>query len=354
MAATAGPASHAFPAAAAAPPPEPALLDHAIRRALAAGRGRVVLRVEEPAPHRRRVARALLQEGALAAGGQVLDGPRDDLLLVGAEAGRAARLRSLLERLVGPAATLIWSLDHDAEALRAYAAGGAPAAPRPPATGPDLAALDGFLAGLPLPPFIRRSAGIAAGEEPEAAPRFLRLEPDRARLAAALGPLGADADLLDHAAQELSTRLLATLARPEEARALFGRARPARLHLPLPAGFRTPQGPPTPPGALVATLPLAAAADPASLAARQAALAAAGIALELDGLDAAALRLLDPAALPPVLLRLHWSPDLAAPEARDALAALDPARCVLAGAATPEARRFAAGRGIAQLEGALP
>jgi hypothetical protein len=104
----------------------------------------------------------------------------------------------------------------------------------------------------------------------------------------------------------------------------------------------------------VATLPLAAAADPAALEARRARLEAAGITLELDGLDAAGLALLDPRALPPALLRLRWSAALAAPTARAALAALDPARIVLARAEGAEARGFAAALGIAQLEGVSP
>ncbi|WP_137180229.1 hypothetical protein [Roseomonas sp. AR75] len=334
-----------------APPPE-SWPDDPLGRALRLGvgkPGRVVLRIEEAAPHRRKVARALLQEGALAAGGQVLDGRRGDLLLVGAEAGRAARLRHLLERLVGPAGTLIWSLEHDAAALAAYAAGGPPALPRPAQHGPGLAALDAHLAGLALPDFIRRSGGTAIGA---AAPRFLRLEPDRARIAEALGPLGGDTDLLDHASRHFAARLLAALARAEEARPLLGAGGPARLHLPLPPAL--PSGASAPPGVLVATMPLAEAGDPTGLEARRARLAASGIALELDGLDAAALAVLDPAALPGALLRLHWSPDLAAPAPRAALAALDPARLVLADATTAEARHFAAELGIAQLEGAAP
>jgi hypothetical protein len=323
----------------------------ALRRLLGTP-GRVVLRVEEAAPHRRKVARALLQEGALAAGGQVLDGPRGDLLLVGAEAGRAERLRGLLERLVGPAGMIAWSLEHDARALLDYAAGAPAALPCPAPAGPSLAELDSHLAGLDLGAFILRTEGANPGGRP--APRFLRLEPDRARLAGAMGPLAGDADLLDHAARHFAARLLAMLASPADARALLGGGRPARLHLPLAADLPARAGAPVPPGTLVATLPLAAAADPAALEGRRARLDAAGIGLELDGLDAAGLALLDPRVLPPALLRLFWSAALAAPPARAALAALDPARIVLAGAEGAEARGFAAALGIAQLEGAAP
>jgi hypothetical protein len=332
----------AFAAAAAAPPPPAVGLGQALRRALREARGRVVLRVEEAAPHRRRVARALLQEGALAAGGQVLDGPGGDLLLIGAEADRAARLRALLERLVGPAGTLIWSLERDAASLLAYAAGGRADPPRALAPGPGLAALDAHLDRLGLADHISRTAGWPVAHE-AARPAFLRLEPDRARLAAALGALGGDADLLDHAARRLATRLLAALADPAEARALIGPTRAPRLHLPLPAAM--PRMRDAAPGTLVGTLPLAT--DPAALRVSRDALAAAGIGLELDGLDADTLGLIEPAALPPVLLRLRWSPGLRG------LHGLDPARVALAGAGMA-ARDFARAVGIPLVETAAP
>jgi hypothetical protein len=330
----------------AGPPPVPPrraageALGRALRRALQEGPGRVVLRVEEPAPHRRRVARALLQEGALAAGGQVLDGPEGDLLLVGAETGRAERLRALLDRLVGPAGTLTWSLERDAQALLAYAAGQA-AAPQPAPDGPPLAALDAALDSLPLAGLVLRRQGLRVTAD-GLRPAFLRLEPARAEIAARLGPLGADPDLLDHAARRIAARLPGALADPRQARGLLGEARPARLHLPLPSGLGAAGA--LPPGMLVASLPLPEAAEPGALAARQAALAAAGIGLELDGLDAAALELVEASALPGDLLRLHWSPALRAP---GALRGLDPGRLVLAGAPAPEA---AAALGIGLVE----
>jgi hypothetical protein len=306
-----------------------------------------VLRVEEPAPHRRRVARALLQEGALAAGGQVLDGPGGDLLLVGAEAGRAARLRALLERLVGPAGTLVWSLDRDGAALLDYASGHGAVAPSATPEGPALAGLDAFLDALPLARAVRRVQGMAIGDGGLPRPAFLRLEPSRAEIAAAMGALGSDPDLLDHAARRLAARLLGALADPAEARALLGPGRPARLHLPLPAG--TPLGAAAP-SRLVATLSLTEAAEPDVLAARLAGLAAAGIAAELDGLDAGALDLLEIAALPPTLLRLHWSPAMAGPGPRAALRRIDPARLVLAGGGGEAALHFALALGIGLVE----
>jgi hypothetical protein len=331
------PGTHSVNAFVTTPPPMAGVI-HALRRALREARGRVVLRVEEHAPHRRRVARALLQEGALAAGGQVLDGPGGDLLLVGAEAQRATRLRALLERLVGPAGTLIWSLEHDGAALLAYAAGGPAEAPLTTAPGPRLAALDAHLDALDLPPLLRRSAGWRVAAETDR-PAFLRIEPDRARVAAALGALGADADVMEHAARRLAQRMLNAFARPDDARALIGPLRAPRLHLPMPAAM--PPLADAPAGALVGTVPLHA--DPATLEDRRAALAAAGIALELDGLDADTLTLIEPAALPPAMVRLHWSPVL------PGLRGLDPSRVVLAGASLA-ARDFARAHGVALIE----
>jgi hypothetical protein len=145
-----------------APPGSPASpqpLGGALQRALREPRGRVVLRVEDAAPHLRKLARAALQEGALAAGGQVMDGPGGEVWLVGAEAARAARLLELLERLIAPAAAHILSLERDAARLLAYAAGSAAPPARPIAEGPDLAGLDDVLTALPLPTVLRRLQG---------------------------------------------------------------------------------------------------------------------------------------------------------------------------------------------------
>ena len=337
-----------------APEQDPGL-STALRRATRDGRGRVVLRVEDAAPHRRKVARALLQEGALAAGGQVLDGPGGDLLLVGAEPGRAARLRELVERLVGPAHTQILCLQRDAAALLAYASGGPAPVPRLPDEGPGLAGLDAFLDAMPLNAGVRRLQGwpVAGGTPPGSLrpgflrPAFLRIEPDRARLRLALGPLGEDADLLDHAARRLTTRLLGALADPAEARALLGTPPPPRLHLPLPAGLlQDAAANAIPPGLLTVTLPLAAAADPEALAHRRAGLAASGIGLEIEGVDATALALLDGAALGADLIRLRWSPALAEPWAEAALHRLGLKRIVVTEASDEAASRL----GVALME----
>ncbi|MGX9962269.1 hypothetical protein ACVFYP_03040 [Roseomonas sp. F4] len=333
-----------------APAPLLAVMREAIRHAS----GRVVLRVPAMAPHRRRVARALLQEGALAAGGVVVEGAQEDLLLIGAEAGRATRLRGLLDQLLGGAVTIAWSLERDAAVLLDYAAGAeagiAAAAGRPP----DLAGLDVWLRGLPLVHVARRAIGMRLDPSGTAArPALLRLWIDRRALAGLLGDLGTDGDLLEHAARNLASRLLIAISDPLQRRDLMGNSLPGRLHLPVPpapVGGRT-DGEDGGRGALVATLGLEAAADPTALAARRASLAAQGWALEIEGLDAAALRLLAIETLPADWLRLTWSPALAAPAIMQTLRRVDPARLILSGAEDAAALGWAARLGVTLVEG---
>lgn len=283
---------------------------------------RVTLRLGAATPERRKVARALLAEAAQAAGGRIEEAA-EALLLVGAEPGRARRLRDLFDRILGEAAIVSGRRE-----------------PPPSPAAPALPALDEWLRDLdPLLVARRRRGWRLAGEG--ARPAFLRLEVARDDLARLLGPLGADADLLDHAQSRMASRLLAALAEAPSRRALLGEGPVGRLHLRFPEdpNAATPQG-------LVVSVPLAAAADPQALATRRAALAACGGALEIEGLDAAALALLDAAALPADLLRLAWSPSLAAVP----LEGVDPARLVLAGADPPEAREWARRRGITLVE----
>ncbi|MGG5811084.1 hypothetical protein [Falsiroseomonas sp. CW058] len=305
-----------------------------MREGFATPAPRATLRLAAATPERRRVAHALLAEAARGAGGHVEEAA-GEVCLVGAEAGRAGRLRDLLDRLLGGAVLTPWP----APPL-------APATPAPPA---NLAALDPWLDALDPLLVARRRRGWRLDAQGGAVPGFLRLDVARDVLAGLLGTYGADADLLDHAQRRMEARLLAALAEARLRQALLGAGPVRRLHLKLPAesGAALPQG-------LVVTVPLAAAADPVTLAARRAALAAAGCSLEMEGLDAEALTLVEPAALPMDLLRLAWSPALAADGPRRALAGVDPARLVLAGADGTEARDWARRQGIVQIESETP
>src|SRR5262249_44410971 len=111
---------------------------------------------------------------------------------------------------------------------------------------------------------------------------------------------------------------------------------------------------PPPAAGAIALLPLAAAADPPDLATRTQALLAAGWdAVGLDGLEAALLPLIDPAALPgdgPVLLR--WSPGLTEGAAMQALRGhADPTRLVLTGCTGAEALGWGLDIGLRRFAG---
>ncbi len=334
----------------------------AIRHVLAAAAGRVTLRLAPAGPltgtaHRRRATMALLQDAALAGGGQVFETAAGDLLLLATAAPAAERAAALLARLSAEAAPETWTLPADNALLLAWAetARLSPPMPRGPAApAPGPAGLDALLDALPLHRVVRRQAILwhAAGAAPALAAR--RLVVCRAALRAVLGALAPDPDLLRHAEDRIAARLSGDrtavhssgdwiAARSSGPRPAAGQgpvglaADPAALLLvPLPLhgwpepthGHRPEHGPPpadrdapglvsrtgSRPGpslGLIGVLPLAAAADPAALAQRRAALAAAGWGLALSGLDAAALRLVTPALLAADLLLLRWSPALA-------------------------------------------
>lgn len=330
------------------PPPQ---LLAVMRDALRLPAGRVVLRVRDLPVHRRRVARALLQEGALAAGGTVLDGPGGDLLLVGAETARAERLLVLLDRLLAGAQTGLWSLERDAPALRDYAAGrdelGEPLAAD---TGPDLAGLDEWLRTVPLAGVVARHMGYRLGA---AAPRpaFLRLDVARDALARQMGVLGRDPDLVEHAARAVAARLLRAVGDPAQLRSLIGDRLPGPLHLPVPpAALTGREGGARGGSMLVATVGLEEAADPRALAARRDALAGLGWTLEVDGLTAESLMLLAPEALPADLLRLHWSEGVLAPACYAALRRLDPAMLTLSGVRDADGLAWAHSLGVTRIE----
>jgi len=330
--------------------PVPPLLA-AARRLLAEAAGRVALYLPPGgpltgAPHRRRVARLLLQEAALSGGGEVLETAAGELLLLGTAGPVAARTAAVLARLAGDAAGPdIWRFPADAERLLAWAGAAClppPAPPVPDLTAPALPGLEAMLEALPLDRVLRRRAILhhTPGAPPLLAARRLLLS--RSALAAGLGPLAGDADLLRHAEDRLAASLATRLPGKEQD------PPDGPLLLPLPLG--SPPVPAPRPG-LVGVLPLAAAAHPAALAATRAALAQAGWGLALAGLDAAALRLVAPAGLAADLLLLRWSPAMAERAAAAALRGLPPARLVLTGCDGPEALDWGRSQGITHFAG---
>ncbi|MFC7476295.1 hypothetical protein ACFQS7_18155 [Dankookia sp. GCM10030260] len=311
----------------------------AVLAALPGARGRAALLLPPRdrfglGPARWRMAEAILQDAAATGGGTLLRSAGGGSLLLGASTSAALRAAAALGTLGGdPHPLPVWRLPRDADAVLAWAAGQwpAPVAPSPPAAPspglPPLSGLHQVLDGIPAAAALRAESLVTAQT---AAIRGTRLRLDRAAIAAALGPLAADPDLLAHAEERMAARLLPGLA--AWARDLPGlRLIPvARDRLPLPAAL---------PGA-VAVLPLALAADPGFPELRRR-LAERHWALALEGLEAATLGLLDPRRLPADLLLLRWSPGLPAD-----LAGLDPAKLLLVGARDPAALEFARAAGL--------
>ncbi len=319
----------------------------AARRAVGAGpAGRVALRLAgaPAAAHRRRVLKVLLQDAAQTGGGQVFETTTGDMLLLGTQASAAARAAVALGLLAGgaPLRQETWLLPQDAPQLLAWveAAILLPAT-APPAPAPGIAGLDALLAGLAPEVVLRRRSILRLGAEMALPGRLLELS--RPALAAELGALAQDPDLRRHAEDALIRQLLPRLAAP-------GPLRPqGTLLLPVPLDLLPL---PVPRPGLVAVLPLVAAADPDALAERRASLAELGWGLAVAGLDAAALRLVTPEAIPADWLLLEWSPALAevlaeAPGFGPAVAS----RCLLVGCTGPEAMAWGRAQGISRFVG---
>jgi len=340
-------------------PVTPAPLAPVLRRMLPGGLGRAALcvapggRLDGP-PQRRRMARTLLQEVAEQGGGQVFETLDGGLLLFGGTARATLRAAQLLGRLAGTPPPLPWLLPRDAAMLMTWAETAMLAPPAAPAglapATPGLAGLDARLEALAPEKLLRSRKLRRPTTEPEPATAGLRLRICRRGLAAELGTLAADPDLLRHAEDRLAARLLPALA-------AWAREFSGLWLLPLPRG-----GPQMPAGAdpsaalptgrpgLFGVLPFAALAD-ASFAAGRQAMARRGWGLALEGPPPAALPLLDLGTLPAELLLLRWHPALTERAAMAALRRINPARLLLTAADGAEAVEFAARLGFAALSG---
>lgn len=336
------------PADAAPGPPPPGA--EAIRRALRGPPGRVALRLAPPADAaRRRVAIALLQEAGAPRGGAVLEAADGALLLTEAAPAEAMRAEAVLARLLGTAPERL-ALP---EGLAALGAGFAPPVPPPPP--PPAAGIEALADAAPLPALVRREPvlHIAPGAPRRLALLRLRLAP--AALAPHLGAAAADEDLARHARERLRARLLAELPDATRREELLGLAPPVPLLIDLPASLlpAPPDGEAAEaeaPPALLAVLPRREALRE-DLPARRPALRRAGWGIALRGLDAAALALLAPEALPADLLLLDWSAELAGRAATGALRRADPARLALMGCDGPAALEWGLALGITRYAG---
>ena len=349
------------------PPVPPASLLQAVRHAGRAPAGAVALRVRvtagpEAAP---RLVRQVLEDAARGGGVHLL-GPAD-FLLVEATPGAAREARGAIAALL-PGAALpeftLWTLPGDAPALLALAAEATVAAPAVPAAPVPLRGLDALADGLALGAVLRRNAVLALGAPGQMTAGPVRLGLRQDALRAALGPPGADHDLLRHARDRLARRLLATLADDAGRRGLLGPAPPRRLIVEVAPDALPLRGPApdalaevapiTVAPALFAALPLSAAADPDLLARRRGALEAHGWGLALRNVTAALLTAVAIETLDADLLLLRWSPELAGRGPAAAIRRLDPARLLLLGADEEEALRWGIGQGIRLFGGAHP
>ena len=213
---------------------------------------------------------------------------------------------------------------------------------------------------IPLAQVVRRSAILAASGPQAIGMGPLRIGVQRRALDAALGPLGADADLARHARDRMSRRLLSALAQDEPRRALLGGEVPRGLLVELAPGA-LPEATeeavldqPLAEPAMIAALPVTEAADPERLAQRRAALASHGWGLALRGLTAETLGLLAPERLQADLLLLRYGAALAARGPAAALRRVDPARLVLIGCEDEESLRWGLSLGIRRFGGTHP
>ena len=193
----------------------------------------------------------------------------------------------------------------------------------------DLAAMERGLAGADLSSFLRQRPVCRLGPadaEPALAWREWRVA--LPELSATLAPPGSDPAraspwLLRRLRRSLDRRLLAALARPEQAAALGAAAlclSPASLGTPEFARFAEALGPAGRAAVAVGTRAEDVLADPAGFAAARDACRARGFRTALAEAEPAVLRLLPPLRLGLDLLHLRWSPDLPAAVAAAGLA----------------------------------
>jgi hypothetical protein len=323
--------------------------------------------------HHRRLLREALEPALRPVRSRLFELPNGDLVAVAPPGGRHLRdAEAVLAILLGEEAAeaplhAVLDLPRDAAALLAAVEDslGPPPVPRPrPAPGSgftpaDLAALEAALRGTGLARFLRRHPVCRlarAGEGPREGPVLeweewrLAWPELRAEMAPALDP-GAAPWLARRLRRLLDRRLLAELARPEEARqrgplglslaaASLGEAAFLRLDALLDAATRA---------ATVLALPAEdALAAPEDFAfARDFALAR-GYRLALDLPGPELLAACPPDRMGVALLRLPWSPGLAA-----LAPALPPGRVVLTGADRAAAIGWGWEAGVTLFEGRL-
>lgn len=300
----------------------------------------------------RTILRALLGDIASRGGGEMFEPADGSLLLVAGDSIAIVHIADRLDAIGGLPAVERRRLPEEQVAVLDWAVSdgsgsgsGSAAAPPPiaqPAAIADPAPLDAKLAaGSPTRLLRQRPIVRLSGTTPRRVAVRVGLCPKS--LAIALGELAADPDLAAEAGERLAGWVL---AHPEAAATGIDPALPAILPLP-------PTGEPLSPGLgrWIGLLPTAAAADADACRARRAALASRGWGLAIGPIDAAAVRLIVPAALGADLLLLRWSAALTAPDIVATLRTLDPRPLVLGGCDGADAIAWGRGIGIARFAG---
>lgn len=399
------------------------LLVEAVRRAVRYPEQRMALvlhlsRLAPPAPraHHRRIARAILEDTARSHEGQVFAVGNGDMVLLCREgdAGRAGERRAgepaarglalpdpaalpatlgQLLRIDAPDAarlTTVWQLQHEPEAVAAYAAARAgeraaaqafdASAPGEAAQTAMVDAIGGLLGGAALSDVMQRQTGVVVARSdtrqadggPLLRPLYREVTFSIAALEAkieAAGQATADPFLFRHLARRLDARMLAQLhdaiggGGPLDPVGAGGLAPRTHIHLTLQGilsdGFARAaercRSLGAPLGVEVALVE--ACGDAARFGQARRRLAGFGATLVLGGVSHLALLLARPWALQPDMVKLDWSPRLGALPADDlmllsgALDEIGPHRLVLGRADTEAALRWGLSQGIRRFQG---
>ncbi len=323
------------------------------------------MHVPGPRPHHRRVAAALLDGVVRAHGGQVFLCPNGDLVMMtdGAAATALIPTLSRLFRAEAPGMDrllALWSLPGDEAAVRAYISAVATELPMPkdaPVPLGAMAAAEAVLMSVPLADLMRRQTAVritGGGVVPLFQELMVPLAVLEAQAGAALPGMD-DPFLSRHLAARLDRRVLDAVNRLPAGAALH-------LNLTLPGASSAvfqevaaamPRG-----GALGVELQfMEAVSDLPQFHAAAARLRLAGAALVLDGIDHAALLLARPEAFAPDLLKLDWSPRMAALPTREGrqlaavIAGFGPERIVLHRAETEAAVAWGLQHGVSRFQG---
>ncbi len=369
------------------PAPEPGhaggLLQQAVDRQLRLGfeRSMLVLHLSQllapaPHPHHRRVARLVLDDAAQLYGGQVFPHANGDLVLLGETAGITGLIETLtrLFRVDAPAngrLLSLWTLPADADAVLAYA-DQAPAAvaaasswSEPNAAPNAIDAITALIAHTRFSDLVRRQAAVhitPAGVRPlyrEVAFSTAALQAQ----VAAMAPAQADPFLFRHLASRLDLRMLAALSGELTRGGPLAGCETLHLNLTLSSVGSEPfsrfaaiaRDSQVQLGVEISLLE--ACADPAAFAAARALLRTRGCGVILDGVSHPALLITTPEALEPDLVKLDWTPRMAALVPREqrqlatALQRLDPERIVLQRAETEAALAWGRLHGIRRFQG---